>query len=48
MWEIAAIVEMIERNSLCTKQGLYDIITEFHRKNLHVGILEIASLSRAC
>jgi hypothetical protein len=48
MWEIAAIVEMIERNSLCTKQDLYDIITEYHRKNPHVGIPEIASLSRAC
>jgi hypothetical protein len=48
MWEIAAIVEVNKRNSLCTKQDPYDIITEFHRKNPYVGIPEIASLSRAC
>ena len=29
MWEIAAIVEVLERKGLCTKQDLYDIITEF-------------------
>jgi hypothetical protein len=34
MWEIAAIVEVLERKDLCTKQDLYDIITEFRRKNL--------------
>lgn len=28
MWEIAAIVEVLERKGLCTKQGLYDIIAE--------------------
>ena len=28
MWEIAAIVEVLERKGLCTKQDLYDIITE--------------------
>ena len=33
MWEIAAIVEVLERNGLCTKQDFYDIITEFRRKN---------------
>ena len=33
MWEIAAIGKMFERKSLCTKQDLYDIITEFRRKN---------------
>jgi hypothetical protein len=33
MWEIAAIVEVLERKGLCTKQDLYDIITEFRRKN---------------
>ena len=31
MWEIVAIVEVFERKGLCTKQDLYDIITEFHR-----------------
>jgi hypothetical protein len=29
MWEIAAIVEVLERKDLCSKQDLYDIITEF-------------------
>jgi hypothetical protein len=33
MWEIAAIVEVLERKGLCAKQDLYDIITEFRRKN---------------
>jgi hypothetical protein len=28
MWEIAAIVELLERKGLCTKHDLYDIITE--------------------
>jgi hypothetical protein len=28
LWEIAAIVEVLERKGLCTKQDLYDIITE--------------------
>ena len=31
MWEIAAIVEVIVRKGLRTKQNLYDIVTEFHR-----------------
>ena len=31
MWGIAAIVEVLERKGLCTKQDLYEIITEFHR-----------------
>ena len=31
MWEIAAIVEVLERKGLCTKQDLYDIITESRR-----------------
>ena len=30
-WEIAAIVEVLERKSLCTKQDLFNIITEFRR-----------------
>ncbi len=33
MWEIAAMVEVLERRGLCTKQDLYDIIAEFRRKN---------------
>jgi hypothetical protein len=38
MWEIAAIVELLERKGLCTKQDLYDIITEFRRKNPRASI----------
>ncbi len=32
MWEIAAIVEVLERTGLWTKQDLYDIITEFRAR----------------
>jgi hypothetical protein len=42
MWEIAAIVELLERKGLCTKQDLYDIITEFRRKNPRASIPETA------
>ncbi len=38
MWEIAAIVEVLERKGLCAKQDLYDIITEFLRKNPRASI----------
>ena len=38
MWEIAAIVDVLERKGLCTNQNLYDIITEFRRKNPRVRI----------
>jgi hypothetical protein len=31
MWEIAAIVEVLEREGLCTKQDHYDLITESRR-----------------
>jgi len=33
MWEIAAIVEVLERKGLCTKQDLYDIIEELRTRN---------------
>lgn len=33
MWEIAAIVELLEKKGLCTKQDLYDIIGELRRKS---------------
>ena len=33
MWDIAALVEVLERKGLCPKQDLYDIITELRRKN---------------
>ena len=42
MWEIAAIVEVLERKGVCTKQDLYDIITEFHLKNPRARIPEMA------
>lgn len=42
IWEIAAIVEVLERKSLCTKQDLYDIITEFRRKNPRASIPDTA------
>ena len=42
MWEIAAIVEVLEQKGLCTKQDLYDIITEFRRKNPRASIPETA------
>jgi hypothetical protein len=40
MWEIVAIVEVLERKGLCTKQDLYDIITKFCRKNSRAKIPE--------
>jgi hypothetical protein len=42
MWEIATIVEVLERKGLCTKQDLYDIITEFRCKNPRAKIHETA------
>ncbi len=42
MWETAAIVEVLERKGLCTKQDLYDIITDFRRKNPPARIPETA------
>lgn len=40
MWEMAAIVEVLERKGLCTKHDLYHIITEFRRKNPRASIPE--------
>jgi hypothetical protein len=40
MWEIAAIVEVLERKGLCTKHDLYDIIAEFRKKNPRASIPE--------
>ena len=42
MWEIAAIVEVLEQKGLCTKQDLFDIVTEFRRKNPRARIPETA------
>ena len=33
MWEIAALVELLERKGLCTKQDLLDIITELREQS---------------
>lgn len=41
MWEIAAIVEVLERRDLCTKHDRYDTITEFRRKNLRKDPLDV-------
>ena len=40
MWEIAALVEVLERKGLCTKQDLYDIIGELRNKNPKARIPE--------
>ncbi len=42
MWEIAAIVEVLERKGLCTKRDLLDIIAELRRKNPRAKIPETA------
>lgn len=42
MWEIAALVEVLERKGLCKKQDLFDIITELRRKNPRATIPETA------
>ena len=42
MWEIAAIVEVLEQKGLCTKHDLYDIITEFRSKHPRARISETA------
>ena len=42
MWEMAAIVELLEKKGLCTKQDLYDIITELRNKNPRAKIPETA------
>ena len=42
MWEIAALVEVLERKGLCTKHDLYDLITELRKKNPRAKIPETA------
>lgn len=42
MWEIAALVEVLERKGLCTKQDLVDIIVELRKKNPRANIPEPA------
>jgi len=40
MWEIAALVELLERKGLCTKQDLYDIVVELRKENPRAKIPE--------
>jgi hypothetical protein len=47
MWEIAATVEVLERKGLCTKQDLYDIITEFAARILASATRRPLSLNLA-
>ena len=46
MWEIASIVELLERKGLCTKQDLLDIIAEFRKKSPRARIPETYSHRR--
>jgi hypothetical protein len=40
MWEIAALVEVLERKGICTKQDLYDIIAQLREKSPRARIPE--------
>jgi len=42
MWEIAGIVEILERHGICTKQVLFDVITELRKRNPRAKIPETA------
>ena len=42
MWEIAAMVELLEQKGLCSKQDLLTIVDELRRKNPHTQIPETA------
>ena len=42
MWEMAAIVELLEQKGLCTKQDLHTIIDELRKKNPRARIPETA------
>jgi hypothetical protein len=42
MWEIAALVEVLERKGFCTKQDLHTIIDELRKKNPRARISETA------
>jgi hypothetical protein len=42
MWEIAAIVELLEQKRICTKQDLHTIIDELRKKNPRARIPETA------
>jgi hypothetical protein len=40
MWEIAALVEVLERKGICTKQDLYDTIAQLREKSPRARIPE--------
>ncbi|MEO6111467.1 MAG: hypothetical protein ABIQ24_06520 [Nitrospiraceae bacterium] len=42
MWEIAAIVELLEQKGLCTKQDLHTIIDELRKKSPRASTPETA------
>ena len=42
MWEIAAIVEVLEQKGLCTKQDLHATIDELREKNPRASIPKTA------
>ncbi len=46
MWEIAALVEVLERKGLCTKQDLWDILVELRKKSPALGFLKRCSRHR--
>ena len=48
MWKIEAIVEVLERKGLCSKQDLYNIVAEFRRTNPVQRCLIQLSLNRTC
>ena len=48
MWEIAAIVELLEQKGFCTKQDLRTIIDELRQKSFRARISETTSPSRTC
>jgi hypothetical protein len=40
MWEIAAIVEVLEKKGICTKQELFETIAELRKQNARAKIPE--------
>lgn len=40
MWEIAALVEVLEKKGICTKQELFDTIAELRKKSPRARIPE--------
>jgi hypothetical protein len=48
MWEIAAIVELLEQKGLCTKQDLHAIINELRKHNPRSRIPETAFPTPTC